>query len=229
MDAHTVFAMISDQRPESCETIPASGAWSPASNVADDERLLALAERLRAGDRYAFDALLELLTPRLLSIISRFVRNRVDAQDTLQEVAIQLFRSLPRFRGECRLTTFIYRVTLNVSMNVKKRVERGPLTFSDLSDADNEFGATLSAAADARPEHRLLSGERQRLLHAAIFTLNPQFRAVFVLADICGMKYDEIAEIMRSPIGAVRSRLHRARAALREKILASRELFDREE
>lgn len=193
----------------------------------DEERLTRWARRVGEGDNLAFDALFAHVTPRMLPVISRFARDREDAQDMLQEVAIQLFRALPKFRGECLLTTFIYRITLNVCMNTRKRQTSRAIPFSDFAGEDDAapFDDRLSGSAWEEPPARLINRERREALHAAIYSLAPQFRAVFVLAELEGLKYEEIAAIMRSPIGVVRSRLHRARQALRKKILAQRELF----
>ncbi len=195
-------------------------------SLAVEAQLLQLVRRFCAGEAYAFDAFFELITPAIMPLVSRFVRNQEDAQDTVQEVAIQLYRSLPRFRQECKVSTFVYRITVNVCLNQQKRLSRNPSTFSELTsaDGDNACEDGFRAASDT-PEHLLLSRERQRMLHDAICSLSPAFRAVFLLADVNGMQYEEIAAIMHTSIGTVRSRLHRARTALQQIILANRELF----
>ncbi len=147
----------------------------------------------------------------------------------MQEVAIQLLRALPRFRSECQVSTFIYRVTLNVCMNCKKRWAHTPLTFTDIAfaDTDEPCDRTLSVPPYPTPEHAFIQREREEVLHALIYSLDPKFRAVLVLTDICGMSQQEIAQIMQTPLNTVKTRQKRARDAMRKKILARQELFDR--
>ncbi|HEY3378710.1 MAG TPA: sigma-70 family RNA polymerase sigma factor [Armatimonadota bacterium] len=197
------------------------------SRIAEEERLGLLVRRFHNGDTYAFDALLALISSRVMPMISRFVRDHDDAQDAFQEVAFQLYRSLPRFRGECKVSTFAYRITINVCLNVRKRLARKPSSCMDMSAPENEslLAAILPCGLDETPERRLLRKERQRMLHDAIQSLPPQFREAIVLADACGMKYEEIAEVSNSPVNTVRTRLKRAREAMRKKINNNRELF----
>jgi len=204
-------------------------AVSPTTKMADEDRLTVLVRRFQNGDGYAFEALRDFVTPMVTPVISRFVRNHADAQDTMQDVAIQLYRSLPRFRGECQVSTFIYRVTLNVCMNCKKRLARNPLTFTDLSspDSDDSFDVLLPSDPHHTPERACVSREREGMLHALIFGLDPRLRAVLVLTDVCGMSQQEIADILRAPLNTVKTRQKRARDAMQKKILAHRELFGR--
>jgi RNA polymerase sigma-70 factor (ECF subfamily) len=194
----------------------------------EEERLLALVHRFRAGEIYAFDALLEQLTPRMMPVISRFVADRDDADDALQEVSIQLYRALPRFRGECKISTFAYRISANVCMNLKQRNARYPRRFTDLSsaeDPDARAEKLFAGDLDATPERLLVIRAGQQMLREAVSSLNPKFREVFVLADLCEFSYEEIADITNAPVNTVRTRLKRAREAMRKKIFLHRELF----
>ena len=204
-------------------------AFPPDDKFVEEERLAALVRRFQHGERYAFEALHDQVTPLVTPIISRFVRNHADAQDVMQEVALQLCRSLPRFRGECRVATFIYRVTLNVCLNCKKRLARNPLTFTDLSSPDNDeaFDARIPAPPRHAPERANISREREEMLHTLILGLDPKFRTVLILTDVCGMSQQEIADILQTPLNTVKTRQKRAREAMRNKILSHRELFDR--
>ena len=198
-----------------------------AGRLADEERLVELARRFARGDQHAFTAFFTAITPRILPLISRFTCNRDDAEDTLQDVAIQLFSALPRFRGDSLMITFVYRVVVNVGLTWKKRHARLPVTFTDMTDPDQDSPfEVLPGKAYEQPERMLFVREQQDLLHEAIVHLPPQFRAVLVLADLCQLSYEEIAAIQCAPVGTVRSRLHRARGMLQEKILAKRELFE---
>lgn len=221
--------MILEDHQESNTMNVAARATVASGKSADEQQLSMLVHRLQAGDRYALATLLDLVTPCISPIISRFVWNHADAQDIMQEVALQLYRALPNFRAECQVLTFVYRVTLNVCMNCKKRITRQPVTFTDLTSPDNteQLDSRISSSSVSTPEHINATREREEALRLMIYKLDPKFRAVLIMTDICGMSQQEIAEILHAPLNTIKSRQKRAREAMKKQILAQRELFGR--
>ncbi len=196
---------------------------------ADEEQLSLLVHRFNNGDSYAFERLFEHVTPCIKQVISRFVYNYDDAQDLTQEVAINLYNALPGFRNDCKVLTFVYRVAFNVCINCKKRLTRTPQTFTEISSADNVevVENKVSVNPHSTPEHDYMRKEKDTALHALISSLEPNFRAVLVMTDVCGMSQQEIADILRIPLNTVKTRQKRAREQMKKKILSNRELFGR--
>ena len=193
----------------------------------DDENLTLLFHRFKNGDQYAFKLIIDAVTPMIRPLISRLVWNFADAEDILQDVALQLYISLPRFRGDCKMTSFIYRVTINICMNSQKRLARNPLNFIDLptSTGDESFNAFYPSQRHYTPEESCLRSEREALIHSFILRISPKYRVILVLSDINKMNQQEIADILHLPLGTVKSRQKRARDQMKQLILANRELF----
>ena len=196
-----------------------------AGLLADDEEELVL--RAQQGDERAFVRLVEELTPRIIMpIISRLVPNADDARDVQQEVYLQLYKSLPRFRGHSSLTTFVYRLVENVCKNAYHRNRRQPVRFTEMESHDGER-PFLESLADASgdPQQQLERKELQQAIQEAIQAIPMKFRTVLVLADVEGKNYQEIAELTGMNQGTVKSRLNRARKQFQQNILQRRELF----
>jgi RNA polymerase sigma-70 factor (ECF subfamily) len=192
----------------------------------DERQLAGLLERFRRGDVAAFEALLPLVTPLINTLISRLIRNHADAQDAAQEIAIELYRALPRYRGDCAVSTYVYRVAFNICLRCRKRLDRNPLPFTDLTAADDDAPAVdFPAPVGADPAHAAVSHARLARLHAIILHLPPQFCQAFILRDVLGFSLEESAGILACPVDTVKTRLHRARKALQQQIRDERELF----
>ncbi|OPZ86083.1 MAG: ECF RNA polymerase sigma-E factor [bacterium ADurb.Bin429] len=202
------------------------GQVTHLSPLADDERLCDLARRYQAGEKAAFELLLSAVMPSITGMISRFFWNRADVEDVTQEVIVEMMKSLHRFRGESKLSTFIYRLAFNTCMKEKKKMLRLPRTFTELTAPDGEpFEMTLPTRDGEQPARACISREQQCCLHTAMAGLSLPFRAALLLVDACGMSYEETAAIMHSPLNTVRTRVKRARDAMKKIILAHRELF----
>lgn len=178
----------------------------------------ALARRAAAGDVGAFDALVTLFGSRVFSVAVRLLNDRGEAEDLAQEVFVALYHHLPEFRGESRLSTWIYRITRNRALNrlkfLKRRHHGG---HADLDDpmvargvADPDTGAGQSRDPDKKMSSRALSAILEHHLRA----LPQEQRALVILRDLEDLSYEEIADVTGLPLGTVKSRLHRARAEL---------------
>jgi len=142
---------------------------------------------------------------RVFAVCRRLTGNDADAADATQESLIAIVRGLSRFDGRSRLSTWVYRIAVNASLDELRRRRRRP----ELGlDASFDFGARKGS--DGGTE-----GVADRLdIDAALLRLPVEFRAAVVLRDLCGLDYAEIAEVLELPAGTVRSRISRGRAAL---------------
>ena len=180
----------------------------------DDGRLDAspdFLDRLRRGETAAFEALVTAHQHRVFAVALRMLGNRADAEDAAQEAFLRAHRGLGDFRGEARLSTWLYAITAR-------------LCLSRLGEADRRRVRTdeeaLAAVPDGGPDptRAMEEEERASALHRAIAELSDERRMVVVLRDLEGLAYEEIAEVLDIELGTVRSRLHRARMDLREKL-----------
>ncbi len=181
----------------------------------------AFLERLRARDTRAFDQLVRAYQRRVFALVARMLGNPAEAEDVAQEVFVQVFRAVDQFRGESRFSTWIFRIAVNLSKNRALYLQRrgqGKETEDAHELADRvPLGAATrgTAAVVARPDHLVEGMQVERIVQAAIGELEPSFRECLLLREVEDMSYDEIAEIIGLPAGTVKSRIHRARAAVR--------------
>jgi len=182
-----------------------------------DELLVA---RARRGDRAAFGQLVERYQDGLFNGISRMVSQREDAEDLAQEVFLKAFSGIGGFEGRSSFFTWLYSIAVNVVISHRRklgsRVSVGPVSVHERADED---GRPPDPADPSDGPDRLTE---QRELHArleeAIEQLDDEYRMVVVLRDIEGFDYETIARLVGCPPGTVKSRLHRARLALREQL-----------
>jgi RNA polymerase sigma-70 factor (ECF subfamily) len=167
-----------------------------------------------AGDRDAFEQLVEKYQDMVFSHALRMCGNRADAEDISQEVFIRLYRSLSTFRGEAALSTWIYSVTANLCIDfARKSLRRRTWPFSAYENEEGELIFDLPDSSSL-PENVFEKIELASEIAEALMILKPAFRQIIVLRDINGLSYEEIAAALKIPVGTVRSRLARARAKL---------------
>ena len=187
----------------------------------NDER--ALLERAAKGDGQAFSELLAAHEGRMYAVALRMCGNPEDAQDCLQEAMLRIFRSISGFKGQSAFATWVYRITMNTCLDELRRSRRR--SASSL-DARLEAGWSPTDDMDT-PEHHAMRSEQRRALERAIAQLPEDMRAAVVLRDIQSCAYDEIADILGTNVGTIKSRISRGRARLREILSQERELFGR--
>jgi RNA polymerase sigma-70 factor, ECF subfamily len=169
-----------------------------------------LVDGLRRGDGAAFEALVRAAQHRIYGVAFRMLRNRAEAEEVAQDVFLRVYRSIAEFRGEARLSTWLYGVAARLCLNRLARADRrGRVASDDLADV---------ADAGVDPIGSLESAELTRALEVAIGELPEERRIVVVLRDIQGLAYEEIAAALGIELGTVRSRLHRARMELKDKL-----------
>ncbi|MDD9933978.1 MAG: sigma-70 family RNA polymerase sigma factor [Myxococcales bacterium] len=176
--------------------------------AADDQALL---ERVRAGDSEALEALLERYEAPLFRFSMRMCRDREDAREILQESLLAAARSIGEFRGDAALSTWLF--TIARSFCIKYRRKPRP---TDSAVADEQ----VTAMEDPRPapDERVADRELLAAVERAIETLDPGYREVLLLRDVEGLTAPEVASALEMSVSQVKSRLHRARVALREEL-----------
>ncbi len=177
---------------------------------------LQLVEAHRGGDPDAMGQLLEAYQRRLYSICYRMVRNEHDARDLTQDSMVRVIQGLDSYDGRSKLSTWIIRVTMNTCLSYlrKQRLRRhGSL---DLASEDASGGPIdPRSKRELPPTRRVELSEMRSVLGRAMMRLDPDMRAVLVLRDMQDLEYQSIAHSLEVPIGTVKSRLFRARLALR--------------
>ncbi|HAS15018.1 MULTISPECIES: RNA polymerase sigma factor RpoE [Idiomarina] len=173
-----------------------------------------LVERVQQGDNRAFDLLVKKYQHKVMSLISRYVKQQGDVADVAQEAFIKAYRALPNFRGDSAFYTWLYRIAVNTAKNHLVSQGRKP-PASDIDAEDAEFYEGAGALRDsASPERQMLSDEIRDVVLKTIDDLPEDLRRAITLREIEGLGYEEIALEMDCPIGTVRSRIFRAREAI---------------
>ncbi len=166
-----------------------------------------------SGDTEAFGCLITRYQDRLYNSLVHYLRNTTEAEDVLQESFILSFTRLATFQRKSSFYTWLYRIAFNTAISRRRRRRSHVSVERDLLDA----GAALDGAGPG-PDARIHEQERAGELMAAMARLNEEHRAILVLREMDELSYEEISEILDLPVGTVRSRLHRARAQLREEL-----------
>ena len=177
---------------------------------AGEQLLVARAQR---GDQGAFEALVVKYQVRIYRVIQRFLGGSDMVEDLAQEVFIRAYRSLPSFKGESSLYTWLYKIALNLCRNHYRTRARRPE-----SEPLGEEGAAQPVAADDTPEETVFRREFWERLRGALDELPAEQREAVILCDLEGMSYEDMAAVIDVPIGTVRSRIFRGRKALQEKL-----------
>jgi RNA polymerase sigma-70 factor (ECF subfamily) len=181
-----------------------------------------LIDRVKRGDRQAFEMLVVKYQRRIERLISRMVRDVDLVPDIAQETFIRAYRALPQFRGESAFYTWLYRIAVNTAKKALVELGRDPVvTESALAsrDEDDETSRVGSELTDSEtPEAVLASKELAATVNAAVEALSEELRQAITLREIEGLSYEEIADVMNCPIGTVRSRIFRAREAIAERL-----------
>jgi RNA polymerase sigma-70 factor, ECF subfamily len=176
--------------------------------------LQALVERARTGDADALDRLLRILEPQVWRFGLRLCGDREDARDVLQDTLLGAIRTLGEFRGEAALSTWLYTIARSYCIKKRRRPKGAPSGFVSLDAEEGQAARQLADGGDDPAAHAERA-ELAHLLEKALAELPPAFREVVVLRDVEGLSAPEAAEALGLTVAAVKSRLHRARAALR--------------
>lgn len=174
----------------------------------------ALVKRVQKGDKRAFDLLVLKYQHKIISIISRYIKDSAEVYDVAQEAFIKAYRAIGNFRGDSAFYTWIYRIAINTAKNYLVSRGRRPPS-SDIEVEDAEFYSGGDQLKDfATPEGQLMRDELEAVVHKAIRELPEDLRTAVTLREMEGLSYEEIAAVMDCPVGTVRSRIFRAREAI---------------
>lgn len=205
---------------------PSTGARArparhPEPAMPDSIEEAALLRRLQAGDQSAYESLVRRFGGRMLAVAQRLLGNEDDARDALQEALLSAFKSIDQFEGHAQLGTWLHRIVVNASLMKVRAQRRCPTMDCSIEDMLPDFTAD-GHRRNARPawqgpaETLLEQRETREMIRRKIDMLPEDYRIVLVLRDIEEMDTDETAAFLGINPGAVKTRLHRARMALRE-------------
>lgn len=195
----------------------------PRTSRAEEQALI---QRCKEGDVRAYDELVRVYEKRVFNCALRIAGNYNDAADIAQEAFIRAFNSIQTFRGDAIFTTWIYRIVTNVYLDERKKSKAHRQTSLDEFIELDENSVTRQIEDESpTPDAVVESKERARVLQEAINSLPDYQRIILTLYSFQHRSYEEIAEVLRLPIGTVKSRLNRARLALAEKLSGESELF----
>lgn len=180
--------------------------------MASEEKYIAQA---KAGDEDAFSALVRLYETRVYHFILRMVRNHDDALDLAQETFLRMYRSLSLFRGESSFATWVFSIAHHLCIDFsRKNARKARFSFLTQDDAGLQNTADDRPGPEAAAENKLLAHEIDRALSA----VSPEMREIFLLREVSGLQYAEIADLLDLELGTVKSRIARARVALQKEL-----------
>jgi RNA polymerase sigma factor (sigma-70 family) len=205
--------IMADATNRKASNPPSQPDGGPVPAPAPDETVLV--RRARKGDLAAYDDLVRLYQERIYATLYHMTSNHEDASDLAQEAFIKAFQALRSFKGGSSFYTWVYRIAVNKTINfLKQRRNRPQMSLNDL-DFNAEHDPDLVAmVSDKTPRREAGLAELQEKLNAAMQRLSEPHRLVVTLHDVQGLSHEEIAQIMNSNIGTVRSRLFYARQQL---------------
>lgn len=177
-----------------------------------------LTTKLKSGNNEAFRVLIDTYQEQVLNTCNGFVRNREEAEDLTQEVFIEVFRSIQNFRGDSKLSTWIYRIAVSKSLEElrnRKRLKRAAY-FKSLIGLEN--AADRVAAPDRNPHQLVEDQQRAAIMQEMLDKLPENQRIAFTLHKYEGLPYQEIAEVMGVSLSATESLIHRAKTNLKKKL-----------
>jgi RNA polymerase sigma-70 factor (ECF subfamily) len=176
-----------------------------------DDPLSAAVARCQAGDAAAFAVLVTETQSGVYGLAYNVLRDAQEAQDMTQEVYLRVWQALPRFRGEARFTTWLYRIAVNTCLNRRRRLRL------ELRVVDDATLLERLPEPGADPQRTVLDDEARARLRAAVDALPDKYRLVVTLFYGQELSYVEIAELLSLPLGTVKAHLNRARLALAER------------
>ncbi len=182
-----------------------------------------LLNKARDGNVQAFEELTRIYYIKIYNICYRMLNNSEDAIEQAQETFIKAFKYIKAFKGNCTVSTWLYRIATNVCLDFlrkhknKKDISLEQKTFEDLKVEDRLISNSPG------PEKLAEINAQRRAINDALAKMNEKNRLMIILRDVNGFSYEEIADILQSPVGTVKSRISRARAELRNLLCREKE------
>lgn len=184
----------------------------------------ALIQEAISGSQAAFNQLIEKYQELVVNTCMGFLHQQSDAEDVAQEVFIEMYESLPKFRAESKLSTWLYRIAVNKSLNylrgnkVRKVMQSIEAFFTGRDDSD-DAPMQIEAGADSEATYHIENEERSKALKQAMSNLPKNQRIAFVLNKYDELPYKEIAEVMNTSLSSVESLIHRAKRNLQKDLI----------
>lgn len=180
-------------------------------------------ERLRRRDEHAFNELVLTYETQVYRLVWRMLGNREEAEDMTQEVFVQVFRSIESFRGDSKISTWIYRIAMNLTRNRTKYLSRRQQkNHSELDGVEpKEFhnrAEGRTTGETRRPDWDAMGNEAERIVLECLAEMEDEFREILILRDVEQLSYEEVGSITGLGPGTVKSRLHRARSLLKSQV-----------
>lgn len=195
-----------------------SKTFSPAreaSPLSERDIDWAIVQKVKEGNVGAFDQLVRKYREQIFGVIYNLTSNRADASDLTQDTFIKAFQAIGRFKGKSSFFTWLYRIAINTSMTfLKKQGRRRYINVETLTEEASSAEIVEKLVAKNRSEKGALVHELQEKLNESLQKLSPKHRTVVILHEIQGLEHSEIAEITKTSVGTVRSRLHYAKQQL---------------
>lgn len=202
-------------------SMPGAAFDNPSAGALDDAALI---RACRSGDAAAYGQLVRRYQDRVYNLCLRMCARREDAEDFTQEAFVRALQSLDTFAERSRFYTWVFRIAVNLVISARRKGDRRKASSLDAMTGGRDGGDTASrssllASDDSGPSSHAEDRERDRMVMRELALLDEEHRTVLVLRDVESLSYDEIADILDVPTGTVKSRLHRARLALRDRLL----------
>ena len=180
-----------------------------------DEELVRVAQ---AGDTRAFDELVNRYKEKVYRLSYKILRHEEDAAEALQDAFLSAYRGLKNFKAESTFSTWLYRIATNAALMRYRKRREGHISFEQSQSRHPDAEPLAIPDWSAQPLDELLDSETREVMQEGIDRLPEELRTVFVLRDVEGMSNAEVAEVLELSIAAVKSRLHRGRVALRDRL-----------
>lgn len=184
-----------------------------------EENTNELLKNIKNGDKYSFDKLISIYEKTVYRICHRFFNDNEDALDATQEVFLKIYKNIDKFEGRSTFSTWVYRIASNTCLTISERKKK------EKESLINSIINWWSNLTQDTPEEKLIDKEEhnntKKLINDNLTKIPENYRIPLILKDIEGLSLDKISEILEVPVGTVKSRLNRGRAALHEKILYS--------
>jgi RNA polymerase sigma-70 factor (ECF subfamily) len=182
-----------------------------------------LIERIKKGETKYFAEIINKYKKVVFGHTYNFLRNKEEAEDATQEIFVSVFNNLGHFRGDSKLSTWIYRITVNTCKNKLKQLKRLKANFNeefyeDGAEEKESMVNLIKEKEEKEPDKAFVSDEVRKTVYGRIDELTEEQKQVILLRDVDGLSYDEIGSILKLSVSAVKSKLFRARENLREKL-----------
>ncbi len=175
-------------------------------------------ERVKVGDTAAFQNLVEAHQHRVVGVIAKMLGNESEAEDLAQQVFVRVWKSAPRYQPDAKFTTWLFTIVRNLVSNELRRRKRHPVQSLEAATDDPDHPLQVADPNAKSPAHTALEEETQTAIQSAINSLPEVQRMAIILRRYDEFSYEEMAEILKLSVPAVKSLLFRARAELREKL-----------